>query len=123
MLARIRGGFRVEATKSSGCLRHFDPVLAAALGLVEGPVGGFEELVHLPAGPMLRDAEAAGDADDATRPAEEGALAERRPHTLGELSAAGRVGARQQEQELLAAPAPRDVGLTNGRAEDAGELA
>ena len=62
------------------------------------------------------DPEAAGDADrDAVRGQDDATL-ELHPDALGEQGAARSVGAGQEEQELLAAPAAGQVGLTDRRA-------
>jgi len=48
---------------------------------------------------------------------------EHRLEPVGELGGADRIGAGEQQEELLATPATREVGVADGRAKDGGELA
>src|SRR5205823_5631239 len=101
----------------------FDPVLALLLGLVQGAIGLAKELALPLAGPMLGHAEAAGDPERGPVAAVERALPEGGPDALGELGAALLVRSREEEDELLAAPAAGEVGLAQRAAQDARKLA
>ena len=57
-----------------------------------------------------------------SRPSER-PLGEGRADAVRELAPADRVGAGQQQQELLAAPAAGEVGVANGRPQHGRELA
>ena len=70
---------------------------------------------------MLGHAEAGGDANG--RRTWEARLGKLGPDAVRELRRADRVGARQQKQELLAAPAAGEVGVAERRAKDVRELA
>src|SRR6202030_810422 len=98
------------------------PVLSCPLGPVEGPVRGREELPLAGSGPVLGHAEAAGDPYPRPVTALEGALRQGLADAVGELGPAGHIGPRQEEDELLAAPATRQVGVADGRAKHAREL-
>ena len=57
-----------------------------------------------------------------TMDGEDGAAGEGPPDPLGELGPAGDVGARQDEDELLPAPAPSEVDVPDGLLQKHGEL-
>src|SRR4051794_25385653 len=100
-----------------------DTVLAAALRAVERAVRGGDEHVD-PAGlGERRDAEARGDRDPLASGADDLERLERRAGALCHRRAAGCVGARENERELLAAPPSGDVDLPSGVAQGAGERA
>jgi len=107
---------------ADGCF-ELHPVLSCAFGPVQGTVGRGEELPHVASGPVLGDAEAAGDGHRFPVAARKRALREGLADTIGEKCAARRVGSGQKEEELLAAPAAGEVGLAEALAEDGRELA
>src|SRR5207247_7480859 len=90
-----------------------DAVLAVPLRLVERAVGLEDELVRRGGLREGGDAEARGEDDRRAVGADEDAVAERPAHALGELHGAVAVGAREDEQELLAAPARDEVDVAD----------
>ena len=72
---------------------------------------------------MAGDAEARGHIEARAVGGDERALGEGRPHALRDLGRSGRVGPRQDQAELLAAPARGEIDLASRRAEHVGELA
>src|SRR5579884_981817 len=110
----ITGIAAVSRSKVSerGGHRPLDAILAGALGAVERAVCGDEELLAVRLSRVLGHAEAGGDAE--TRRIRDLPGAERDADPFSELHRSLQVGAGQQEQELLAAPASRDVGLADG---------
>src|SRR6266566_3081798 len=112
------GGLRVR----DGLARRLDPVLAGPFCLVHGRIGRREEL-----GGGLRwgdrgDPEAGRDGDRGAVDGEDGPAGEGHPDPLGELGPARDVSARQDEDELLPAPAPSEVDVPDGLLEKDGEL-
>src|SRR6476469_2926500 len=102
--------------------RGDDAVLAAPLRLVERAVGGGDDPVS---GRRLRegrDAEADGDVDPGAVGRKDRPLLQGDARALGEARGAVEVGARQDDRELLAAPACRDVDLADRLAQRLGEL-
>ena len=121
--ARSQSDSRSRLLKAPDTCIQFDPVSALPLCPVQGPIGRREKLATVAARPVLGHPEAAGDGDGRAGAAAERALCERRPDALGEVERAGRVGAGQEEQELLPAPAAGEVGVADGRAEYGREAA
>src|SRR5581483_9828737 len=117
------GDSRSRLLKGPDPCASFDPVLPMPLRLVQCPVGLGEQLPLASAGAVLGHSEAAGNPENCPFTPVEGSLAQRRPDALGKLGAALGVGAREQNDELLPAPAAREVGLADGQPEDGGELA
>jgi hypothetical protein len=95
----------LKLLKTSDTIVQFDTILTAPLRAVERTIRVREELPLVAVRCVLGDAEAARNLENSAVLAEERALGERTPHTIGELRAAVDVGAGQKEEELLAAPA------------------
>src|SRR3989442_4069814 len=89
-------------------------VLARALRLVERSVRGLDEGLLRAVVRMGGDAEARGDRDPRPVRGEDETLLESDAHALGEPCAALGVGRRQDQDELLAAPAARRVHPARG---------
>src|SRR5205807_1989601 len=100
-----------------------DPVLAGPLRLVEGAIGLEDELVRRRSLGEGGDAEARGEDDRRAVGADEDAVPQRLAHALGELGGAVAIGAREDEQELLPAPARDEVDVADGLPQDVGKLA
>src|SRR3954469_1848019 len=95
-----------------------DAVPSGLLCGVERLVGRGQELLRRGRRRQARDAEAGGDPQLGPVVEDDGRRLDRLPDALGELRAAGEVGAGEDERELLPAPASRGVDLADGRVED-----
>src|SRR6266702_308471 len=91
-----------------------DSVLAVALRLVEGCVGGREELRGSRGGRRRGDAEARGDGYGRPVGRQDDPAGECEADPLGHLRAAREIRAREDEQELLPAPAAGEVDVAQG---------
>src|SRR5207244_11556719 len=105
-----------------GAVGGLHSVLPAPLRFVERGVRAYEELLPRRAAGGRRDAEARGEVDGRSVQGEGRVVGEVLADTLGEVDAALGVGAREDEDELLAAPAAREVDVADRRAKDGAEV-
>src|SRR5215475_4741746 len=99
-----------------------DAVLAGTFRLVERAVGGRDEVLrvrHLGEG---GDTQADRDVDRRPLRREDGAPLEGRAGALGQARSAIEVGPREDDRELLAAPASRQIDLAHTLPQGLGEL-
>ena len=109
-VARRHGG---RILVPSGALLGLDAVTAAALGLVQGVVGGGEEVINGAAG-LAGDGDADRDGDPYCRGAVpgDGELGDPLADPLGDLEGLGSCGAGKQQGEFLAAEPAAQVTVT-----------
>src|SRR5437588_7001095 len=100
-----------------------DPVLAVALALVASCVGGGVEVGRGGRGRRRGDAEAGGDGNRRPRGGKRDPPGEREADPLGNLGATREIRAREDEEELLPAPATRKVDVAQRLLEQRGEVA
>src|SRR5919108_2073392 len=105
-----------------GVRRGLDPVLAVPLGLVEGSIRGREELGGTARRGRRRHAEARGDWDGVALRREDDPPGEGRADPLRHLRTTAQIGPREDEEELLPAPASREVDAAEGCLEHGREL-
>src|SRR2546425_669515 len=103
--------------------RRFDTVFPTPFRFVEGGIRAGDEVLAPAVLGVGGDAEAGGDANGHTFLGEDGSPLERLAGALRKASAAGGVGGRQDQRELLAAPARGDVDGPDRVAQDARKLA
>src|SRR6266540_5379097 len=101
---------------------RLDPILAGPLGLVHRGVGGREELGGSRRSRCRGDAEARSHGDRRPVRRKDDPAGERDADALRDLRSAVEIGAREDEEELLAAPPTGEVDVAERLLQEDGEL-